>query len=127
MLVYTARKLEYLTSKVIFYECLDSILVFQSDGFYYCTCNQISGCKNYIGCKGYCHICRNFDYFSTSTIEKIKHNPLELIKFATELFNEIKLCYEFDNSINFFWRKGYRWRDYDGETGQFYLKDFDYF
>ena len=108
MLVYTARKLEYLTSKMVFYECLNGILVFQSDGFYYCTCNQISSWKNYIGCKGYCHICRHFDYFSTSTTKKIKHNPLELIKFATELFNEIKLCYEFDNSINFFWRKSYR-------------------
>ena len=48
-----------------------------------------------------------FDHFSTSTIENIKYDPLELIKFAIEFFNEIKLCYDFDNSITFFWKKDY--------------------
>ena len=129
MQVYTVRKLQYLTSKVVFYECLNSILVFQSDGFYYCPCDQFSSCKSYIGCRGYCYICRISDHFSTSTIENIKYDPLELIKFAIELFNQIKLCYEFDNSINFFWKKDYeyRWRNHDGETGRPYFKDCDYF
>ena len=42
------------------------------------------------------------------------YEPVKLIKFALELFNSIKLCYEFDESIEFFWKKDYeyRWRDY---------------
>ena len=67
------------------------------------------------------------DHYSSYYIEKIKHEPGKLANFAFELFNEIKLCYEFNKSIDFFWKKDYqlRWRDYDGETGAFYLKDCD--
>ena len=115
MLKYTARKLEYLAPKVVFYECLSSILVFQSDGYFYCTSNQFSGCQNYIGYKGYCYVCRFCDHYSSFYIEKVKYEPAKLANFAFELFNEIKLCNEFNKSIDFFWKKDYqyRWRDYD--------------
>ena len=48
-------------------------------------------------------------------LKKIKYKPAKLANFAFELFDEIKLCYEFDKSIDFFWKKDYkyRWRDYD--------------
>ena len=106
MLKYTARKLEYLASKAVFYECLSSILVFQSDGYFYCTCNQFTGCQNYIGYKGYCYICRFCDHYSPFYIEKVNYEPAKLANFAFELFNEIKLCYEFNKSIDFFLEKG---------------------
>ena len=94
---------------------LNSILVFQSDGYFYCTCNQFSGCQNYIGYKGYCYICRFCDHYPSYYIEKIKCEPAKLANVAFELFDEIKLCYEFDKSIDFFWKKDYkyRWRHYD--------------
>ena len=114
MLKYTARKLEYLTSNVVFYECLNSILVFQSNGYYFCSCNKISSCEDYVSHEGYCYICRFCDHYSSSDLQKNKYEPVKLIKFALELFNSIKLCYEFDESIEFFWKKDYeyRWRDY---------------
>ena len=129
MLKYTVRKLEYFASKVVFYECLNSILVFQSHGYYFCTCKRFSGCQSYIIHEGYCYICRPYDHYSSSNVEKIKYEPAELVNFAIELFDEIKLCHEFGNSTNVFCKREYqyRWRDYDGETGGIYLRDCDYF
>lgn len=92
-------RLEYVAPKVVFYECLNSILVFQSDGYYYCTCDNFSGCKSYVGYRGYCFICQFSDHFSSVKVETIKYQSRELINFTSEFFNDIKLCYEYDESI----------------------------
>lgn len=128
ILKYLVKRLEYLASKVVFYECLNSILVFHSDGYYYCSCDKFSGCRNNIGHEGYWYICRFCDHYSSSDLQKIKYEPDKLINFSFALFNDIKLCYEFNKSINFFWKKDYeyRWRMH-GETGGIYLKDCHFF
>ena len=40
MIKYLVENLEYLASKVVFYECMNSILVIQSDGYCYCSCEK---------------------------------------------------------------------------------------
>lgn len=94
------NSLKNLASKVVFDEYLNSILVFHSDGDYFCSCNEFSGCQNYIGYEGYCYVCRFCDHYSASDVEKIKYEPTNLINFALELFNDIKLCLEFTGGIN---------------------------
>ena len=45
-------------------------------------------------------------------------------------FSDIKLCYDFDESIDFFGKKDHKYRRRDcssGETGGIYLKGCDYF
>ena len=79
-------RLEYLISKVFFHECLNSILVFQSDGYYYCSCE-------------------GFSRYSSYDVKEIMYQPLKLIRFAFELFNNIRLCYEYEETVNFFWKK----------------------
>ena len=32
--------------------------------------------------------------------EKLKYKPVQLIKLAAELFEDIKLCYDFDKALN---------------------------
>ena len=95
-------RLEYLASKAVFYECLNNILVFQSGGYCYCSCEDFSGCESYIRHTGCCFIGSFLDYYSSDKVETIKYQPREVINFAREIFNSIKLCYEYDESIDFF-------------------------
>ena len=52
-----------------------------------------------------------------------------VLKLADEIFEDIKLCYEFDKRLNFWCEKfEYKWSDISlGVMGGIYLKDCDYF
>ena len=71
------------------------------------NCKEFSGCSNYIGYQGYCYICRFCDHYSSFDVERIKYEPTKLIIFALGLFNDMRLCQEFDITIDFFWEKDY--------------------
>ena len=83
--------LKSLASKFLFYECLNSVLVFESVGFYYYSCDDFWGCKIFGGHRGYCFICQLRNSYSSHEFEKIKHRPNKLINLAFQLFNDIKL------------------------------------
>ena len=57
------------------------------------------------------------------------YEPIKLFKLAGELFKDIKLCYEFDERLNFWCEEfEYKWRDISlGVMGGMHLKDCDYF
>ena len=74
--------LKSLASKVVFYECLNTILVFESDGYYYCSCDQFSGCESYVRSSGYCFVCQITANYSWKDFEKIKYQSDKLINFA---------------------------------------------
>ena len=61
--------------------------------------------------------------------ESLKYKPVKIIKLAAELFEDIKLCYDFDKALNL-WDEEfeYKWRNISsGKMGGIYLKDCDYF
>ena len=82
--------MEFFASKVVFYECLNTVLLFKSDGYYYCSCDEFSGYKSYVGNRGYCFVCQIRANYSSNDFEKIKYQPDKLINLAFELFNGIR-------------------------------------
>ena len=90
---------------------------------------MFSGCENYVGHRGYCFVCQINNTYCSYDFEEIKYQPVKLFKLATEFFKDIRLCYKFDKSLNF-WSEDceYKWRDIpSGIMGGFYLKDSDTF
>lgn len=94
----------YLASKKVYYYCVNAIKNFIKGGFWYCTCDKFQGCVKQNRCSSYCYICK----ITETYCKQGKDKPiLKLIKFATAFFEDLKLCYDFDNSVNYFW-----WHDY---------------
>ena len=59
------------------------------------------------------------------SLNKLLTNPLNFSNFASELLEDIRLCYEFDQSLNF-WTEDYEHKCKDissGVTGGIFLKD----
>ena len=74
--------LKSLASKVVFYECLNTVLVFESDACYYCSCDEFPGHKSYLGSRGYCFNCQIRANYSSNDFEKIKYQPDKLTNLA---------------------------------------------
>ena len=126
-----SKEIDFLfeNSKIVFFECLNAVSVCASEGQYYCKCNNFSGCENYVGHRGYCFVCRIRDTYCSHDFNEIKYDPIKLFKLVGELFEDTKLCYEFDKRLNFSGEEfEYKWRDISlGVMGGIYLKDCDYF
>ena len=61
--------------------------------------------------------------------KQITCQSIKLLKLASELLEDIRLCYEFDQSLNF-WTEDYEHKCKDissGVTGGIFLKDSVYF
>ena len=115
--------------KTIFFECLNAVSVCASEGQYYCKWDLFSGCENYVGHRRYCFVCWINDTYFCYDFEEIKYQPVKLFMLATELFEDNRLCYGFNKSLNFSSEDyKYKWSDIStGVMNGIYLKDSDFF
>lgn len=120
--------LKFLASKVVFYEFLNTLNVFLSDGCYDCSCADFSGWLSRVDHEGYCFVCWIRHNYYSSDFEEIKHEPDKLIRLEVEFFADVNLCYEYDKT-SVFWKKDfeYKWKLSSGETGKILLRYSDYF
>ena len=122
------KTLLFPASKTVFFQYLNTVCVFNAEGYYYCSCDSLSRYKNYAGHGGYCVICRINDTYYSYDFERVKYQPVELVRLASEFLDDLRLCCKFDKTLNF-WIKDYecKWRDiFSGETDGIYLKDSGY-
>ena len=116
--------LKFHASKVVFYECLNTLNVY----YYYCHCADFSGWLSCVDHDGYCFVCRIREQYYSNDFEEIKHEPDKLIRLAAEFFADVKLCYEYDKTLVFCNKDfEYKWRLSSGETGGILLRGCDYF
>ena len=90
---------------------------------------MFSGCENNVGHRGYCFVYRIRATYCLHDFEEIKYEPVKRFKLAGELFEDVKLCYEFGKRLNFWCEPfEYKWRDISlGVIGGMHLKDCDCF
>ena len=107
-----------------FLKCLNAVSICASNRQYYWQCHLFSGYESYVGHRGYCFVCWIIETYCPYNFEKIKDKTF--IKIAAKLFKDIKWCYDFDKTLNF-WDEEfeYKWREIS--LGQMDLKDCDYF
>ena len=72
-----------------FLKCLNAVSVCASNGQYYGQCHLFSGCRNYVGYRGYCFVCRIIETYCPYDFEKIKYGPLKSITLAAEYLEDM--------------------------------------
>ena len=84
---------------------------------------------NYVGHKAYCFVCQIRDTYCSYDFELVKYQLVELTKLASELSEDVSLCYKFGNNLTL-WNKDYeyKWKDIpSGVASGILLKHCNYF
>ena len=113
----------YWTSKQVYYNCINASINFTNNGYWYCY--KFQGCRKQNGQRSYCYVCRVLETYCQQDFEKVKDNPINLIKLALAFFEAVHLCQDFNKTIDYFWVCDYEytWRDIMmGKMGGWYLR-----
>ena len=91
------KSLLYYSQLKICYRLYNIIELVERNGFWYCFCDETSGCESKNGQKMWCLLCifQLDKKFEIDELEKIKKGPLELALFAEYIFEDLKTIAEF--------------------------------
>ena len=112
----------------MYYYVLNLASIFESSGYYYCTCDRFQGCRHQNGEENYCSICKfKIDYYPKEIKKYI--NPKDIANLYKKIKESLKECVMFDWTIHNFWL--YHFKIYlpgvEGGKIHIYLKDTDYY
>lgn len=70
---------------------------------YQCFCNKKTGCKVEYRARNYCTLCIIKKFYELDKVEEVKYKPSELMSYAIELYNDLKVVFNFDETIAELW------------------------
>lgn len=53
--------------------------------------------------RNYCTLCIIKKFYELDKVEEVKYKPLELMSYAIELYNDLKVVFNFDKTIAELW------------------------
>ena len=76
----------YLASKQVYCNCINASINFTNNRYCYCTCYKFQCCRKQNGQQSYCCICKVLETHCQQDFEKVKENPIKLIKLVLAFF-----------------------------------------
>ena len=106
-----------------YYEFYSLIYNFENNHHLFCFCQDIPGCPDELGRRNYCLICQFFWTYSLEDLEKVKKDPIHIVKLYIKMKNELEVIKEYDNLSEEIWCKDVVFSGRCRDWG-FYLSDF---